>query len=79
MGRRRGRRRVIKIRRPRLPKFFKCPVCDQVSVSVKILRQKGIAMVTCGVCGFHEEVELGPSDDKVDAYAKAVDKYYASS
>ncbi|HDN01520.1 MAG TPA: hypothetical protein ENF42_00935 [Candidatus Bathyarchaeota archaeon] len=75
MGRRK-KRRVIR-RKPRLKPsaFFRCPLCQMDTLSIKIDRNKGIAVVKCGDCGLNDTVEIYEMEEEVDAYSKIVDKY----
>jgi len=76
MGRR--RRKVIRIPKKRLPRFFSCPRCGQQSVRVEIFREEGRAVVSCGNCGLREEFEVKPAQKEVDVYCMFTDKIYKS-
>ncbi len=55
MGRR--RRKVIRMPKKRLPKFFDCPRCGEPkSIRVQITQAKAIGIVKCGECG-EEDIE----------------------
>ncbi|HDN05865.1 hypothetical protein CW693_03220 [Candidatus Bathyarchaeota archaeon] len=76
MGRR--RRKVVRIPRKRLPRFFSCPRCGQQSVRVEIFRDEGRAVVSCGNCGLKEEFPVKPAQKEVDVYCMFTDKIYGS-
>ena len=46
MGRR--RRRVVRVPKKRLPKFFSCPKCGKATVRVEIFRDADRAVAYCG-------------------------------
>ena len=76
MGRR--RRKVVRIPRKRLPRFFSCPRCGQQSVRVEIFRDEGRAVVSCGNCGLKGEFPVKPAQKEVDVYCMFTDKIYGS-
>ncbi|RLG85737.1 MAG: hypothetical protein DRO39_04865 [Thermoprotei archaeon] len=79
MGRRKRKRykkpiRVVK----RLPTMFQCPACGQVTLSISIDREKGIAQIVCTNpdCGLRCIVKNVPEIyQPVDVYAKFLDAY----
>lgn len=74
MGRR--RRKVVRIPKKHLPKFFSCPKCGKETVRVEIYRDKNRAIAGCGSCGTKEEFPIKPAQGEVDIYCKFTDKFY---
>ncbi len=75
MGRR--RRKVVRIPKKHLPKFFSCPKCGKSTVRVDIMRDQGRALVGCGSCGFKEEFPIKPAQGEIDVYCMLTDKFYS--
>jgi len=76
MGRR--RRKVIRIPKKRLPKFFSCPKCGKETVRVEIFREEDRAVVGCSSCSLQEEFQVKPAQGEVDVYCMFTDKVYGS-
>jgi len=77
MGRR--RRKVVRIPKKRLPRFFSCPKCGKETVRVEIFREKNSAIVGCSSCGLKEEFQIKPAQSEIDVYCLFTDSVYGSS
>ena len=77
MGRR--RKKVVRIPKKRLPKFFSCPMCGKETVKVEIFREEGRAVAGCSSCGLQEEFQVKPAQGEVDVYCMLTDSVYGSS
>jgi transcription elongation factor Elf1 len=76
MGRR--KRKVVRIPKKRLPKFFSCPRCGRETVRVEIFRDEGRAVVSCSRCDTQEEFQIKPVQREIDVYCMFTDKVYKS-
>jgi transcription elongation factor Elf1 len=77
MGRR--RKKVVRIPKKHLPKFFACPKCGKETVRVEISRDHGTAIVGCGSCSLKEEFPIKPAQGEIDIYCLFTDKFYGGS
>ena len=77
MGRR--KRKVVRIPKKRLPKFFSCPKCGRETVRVELFRDEDRAVVSCSSCGAREEFRIKPVQREIDVYCMFTDKVYGSS
>lgn len=77
MGRR--KRKVVRVPKKRLPKFFSCPRCGRETVRVELFRDEGRAVVSCSGCGSKEEFQIKPVQREIDVYCMFTDKVYGSS
>jgi len=77
MGRR--RKKVVRIPKKRLPKFFSCPKCGKETVRVEIFREDSRAVAGCSSCGFQEEFQVKPAQSEVDVYCMLTDRVYGLS
>lgn len=82
MGRRRRKkvRRVRRTRRVTSLRYFECPVCGQPTLTIDFKKADKpgykLAIVKCGSCHLHLEMEVPELLDRVDVYNRVVDLAY---
>ncbi|MDR0797816.1 MAG: hypothetical protein LBE70_03760 [Nitrososphaerota archaeon] len=77
MGRR--RKKVVRIPKKRLPKFFSCPVCGKETVRVEINQDEGCkAIAQCSSCSLSEEFQIKQAQGTVDVYCMLTDRVYST-
>ena len=80
MGRRRKRRKKIVKKRTLPPRYFQCPRCGSMTLTVDFKKtgkpRTKLAIVRCGNCGLYCELEVPDILDRVDVYNKIVDMVY---
>jgi len=76
MGRK--RKRIVHMRKRRLPKFFSCPKCGKETVVVKISRDTAHAIAGCSSCGLNETFPIKIAQTEVDIYCMLTDKIFSS-
>jgi transcription elongation factor Elf1 len=77
MGRR--RRKVVRIPKKHLPKFFSCPRCGKETIRVEIFREENRAVVGCSSCGLKQEFQIKPAQAEIDIYCMFTDSIYGGS
>lgn len=77
MGRR--RRKVVRVPKKHLPKFYICPKCGKAAVRIELFKEEERATVQCGSCGLKDEITIKPAFKEVDVYCLFTDKYYATA
>ncbi len=77
MGRR--RKKVVRIPKKRLPKFFSCPKCGKETIRVEIFREEKRAVAGCSSCSLQEEFQVKPAQGEVDVYCMLTDRVYSTS
>ena len=80
MGRRRKRRKRIVKKRTLPPRYFQCPRCGSMTLTVDFKKsgepRTKLAIVRCGTCGLYCELKVPDVFDRVDVYNKIVDMVY---
>ena len=76
LGRRRARR-VVKKAKKVIPRLFRCPNCDRVTLSVTVDKDKNMAKIFCSSCRIYFEMDLSdfPLYEPVDIYGYFVDLF----
>ncbi len=80
MGRRRKRRKKI-VRRRRLPgRYFQCPRCGSMTLTIDFKKSDKpgykVAVARCGTCGLYCEIEVPALLERIDVYNKIADLVY---
>lgn len=76
MGRRR-RRKVVKVVKKKLPKYFVCPRCGAHAVKVVMGEIGSVAKVQCSQCGLVGEIQITGPSHPIDIYCKFSDLFYS--
>ncbi|MCX8195896.1 MAG: hypothetical protein N3F67_02305 [Acidilobaceae archaeon] len=79
VGRRKKRARVKKKPIKLIGKYFYCPRCGSLTMTVsfeKISETEKIGRATCGTCGLYCEVKVPMRAEKVDVYNMVADMAY---
>lgn len=79
MARRKRRKKIGVVRRVKRPaRYFICPVCHQPTLTIDFRKSENpgtkLAVVRCGSCGLHLELEVPEVYERVDVYGLVVDK-----
>ncbi|MCE4611876.1 MAG: hypothetical protein F7B17_07900 [Desulfurococcales archaeon] len=83
LGRRRKRiRKVQKTIPPIYKRYFTCPQCGRLTLTVSLRKVEGksgvkIAEVLCGSCGFRCYLEVPDVVEKIDVYNMVADMLYS--
>ncbi len=80
LGRRRKRRKTTR-KKVRLPsRYFQCPVCGNMTLTIDFKKAKNplmrLAIARCGSCGLYCEMEVPQTLDRIDVYNKISDLAY---
>ena len=71
MGRR--RRKVVNMKKKKLPTVFLCPKCGKQAINVEIFSGGERAKVHCGSCELTEELDTRPAFTEIDIYCQFTD------
>ncbi len=76
LGRRRARRVVKKVKRV-IPRLFRCPNCDRITLSVTVDKDNNLAKIFCSSCKIYAEIDLTdfPLYEPVDIYGYFIDLF----
>ncbi len=83
MGRRRKKYKKVVKRVRRIPKIFQCPNCGSRTLTIRFRKSEveGMkkAVITCGACGLHYEMNVPEILEAVDVYGKFIDLFEEGS
>ncbi|MEM0340095.1 MAG: hypothetical protein QXN05_03370 [Acidilobaceae archaeon] len=82
MGGRRKRRKIKRqkqVARVLRSRYFTCPSCSELTLTIDITRSKEgprTAIVRCGTCGLYCELPVSEIEETIDVYNKITDMEY---
>jgi transcription elongation factor Elf1 len=75
LGRR--RKKVVKVYKRSLPKFFICPRCGGRSIEINVDKDAEQASVKCSLCGLKATLPASQQTEPVDLYCKFSDLFHS--
>eukprot|EP01083_Nonionella_stella_P069534 185408_1 len=75
MGRRKSKKRVIKMKAPTVSKIFDCPFCNHSkTVECKLDKRKMIGTINCRICTVSFQTIIHHLSEPVDVYSDWIDE-----